>query len=179
MSPITPAETIADSQQQQDAAQPPDSKEIDSKEPDPYHVRLEGDENPKSMPKFKKWMAIVIICSAATCVTCASSVVSFFPLLRVFILRRPAGIQCRASDSHFALPSGRPSRTGFVYAKAYARAMARLSTHYDPRHFSVRRGPGNRPSAPRTSLGVLRSELRVLVELCALLGVEFTCGSSA
>ncbi|KAG8947528.1 hypothetical protein FRC04_010709 [Tulasnella sp. 424] len=77
MSPITPAETIADSQQQEAGAQPPDSKELDSKEPDPYHVRLEGDENPKSMPKFKKWMAIVIICSAATCVTCASSVASF------------------------------------------------------------------------------------------------------
>ncbi|KAG8913121.1 hypothetical protein FRC00_003002, partial [Tulasnella sp. 408] len=73
MSSPTPAETIADSSSsQQHAGLPADPKDLD-----PYRVRLEGDEDPKSMPKFKKWMAIVIICSAATCVTCASSVASF------------------------------------------------------------------------------------------------------
>ncbi|KIO18170.1 hypothetical protein M407DRAFT_246553 [Tulasnella calospora MUT 4182] len=73
MSSTTPAETIADSASLKKHADPP----ADTKEPDPYRVKLEGDEDPKSMHKFKKWMAIVIICSASTCVTCASSVVSF------------------------------------------------------------------------------------------------------
>lgn len=44
---------------------------------DPYLVRLEGAEDPKSTPLFKKWLTICIICSAATCVTCASSVVRY------------------------------------------------------------------------------------------------------
>ncbi|KAG8910828.1 hypothetical protein FRC01_006106, partial [Tulasnella sp. 417] len=73
MSSATPAETIADSASSQQHLDVP----ADVKEQDPYRVKLEGDEDPKSMPKFKKWMAIVIICSAATCVTCASSVASF------------------------------------------------------------------------------------------------------
>ncbi|KAG8903454.1 hypothetical protein FRC00_000080, partial [Tulasnella sp. 408] len=71
IAPITPAETVAPSaSSQQDVDVPRTATE----ERDPYHVRLEGDEDPKSKAKFKKWMAVIIICSAATCVTCTSSV---------------------------------------------------------------------------------------------------------
>ncbi|KAG8980530.1 hypothetical protein FRB90_007667, partial [Tulasnella sp. 427] len=76
-SPTTPAETIADRDSDPESAGPSpttlaDSQKVDRR--DPYHVKLEGDEDPKSMTKSRKWMTIIIICSAATCVTCASSV---------------------------------------------------------------------------------------------------------
>ncbi|KIO17712.1 hypothetical protein M407DRAFT_32619 [Tulasnella calospora MUT 4182] len=74
ISPTTPAETVAPStSSQQDDGVP----RTDAEERDPYHVRLEGDEDPKSKTKVTKWMAVIIICSAATCVTCTSSVASF------------------------------------------------------------------------------------------------------
>ncbi|KAG8844225.1 hypothetical protein FRB96_003229 [Tulasnella sp. 330] len=42
-----------------------------------YKVRLEEGDDPLNTPVFRKWVTIVIIASASTCVTCASSVASF------------------------------------------------------------------------------------------------------
>ncbi|KAG8898896.1 hypothetical protein FRB99_007077 [Tulasnella sp. 403] len=46
-------------------------------EEDPYRVRLEQNEDPKNAPPVKKWVTLLIICSAATCVTCSSSIAAF------------------------------------------------------------------------------------------------------
>lgn len=41
-----------------------------------FQVHLEGLEDPKNLPSSRKWLATLVICSAACCVTCVSSVVS-------------------------------------------------------------------------------------------------------
>lgn len=45
---------------------------------DPYLVALEPEDNPQNMTLFRRWLAVLIISSAALCVTCASSIVSQF-----------------------------------------------------------------------------------------------------
>lgn len=40
-----------------------------------YEVLLEPKEDPKNLPKMKKWTIVLLICLAAFCVTCASSAV--------------------------------------------------------------------------------------------------------
>ncbi|KAG8996476.1 hypothetical protein FRB94_008272 [Tulasnella sp. JGI-2019a] len=44
---------------------------------DKYKVTLDDEEDPLNTPVFQKWVSIAIIASAATCVTCASSVASY------------------------------------------------------------------------------------------------------
>lgn len=39
-------------------------------------VSLDPDEEPQNKPLLEKWIIVCVICSAAVCVTCASSIVS-------------------------------------------------------------------------------------------------------
>ncbi|KAJ7595726.1 major facilitator superfamily domain-containing protein [Mycena floridula] len=51
------------------------SKELDK--PSPYEVLLDDSDNPESLATWRKWLIVVVICSASLCVTCASSLASF------------------------------------------------------------------------------------------------------
>ena len=42
---------------------------------DEFEVVLEPDDDPKELPLFRKWLAVLTICSAALCTTFASSAV--------------------------------------------------------------------------------------------------------
>ncbi|KAF8147884.1 major facilitator superfamily domain-containing protein [Crassisporium funariophilum] len=50
---------------------------IEIQELDAFQVSLEECEKPQALSKFRKWITVVVISSAATCVTCASSMASF------------------------------------------------------------------------------------------------------
>lgn len=43
---------------------------------DKFLVNLNEDELPTSRPPLQKWLCLLVICSCAMCVTCASSMVS-------------------------------------------------------------------------------------------------------
>lgn len=60
----------------------PEAIQSSSKEDiDPYLVTLEPEDDPKCMSTLRRWVAVVVISSAALCVACASSVVRVFRLL--------------------------------------------------------------------------------------------------
>ncbi|OAX40792.1 MFS general substrate transporter [Rhizopogon vinicolor AM-OR11-026] len=44
---------------------------------DPHLVVLEPEDNPQNMSLFRRWLAVLVISSAALCVTCASSIAAF------------------------------------------------------------------------------------------------------
>ncbi|TCD70550.1 hypothetical protein EIP91_002896 [Steccherinum ochraceum] len=44
---------------------------------DPYEVKLTPEEDPKNMTKFRRWLAVMVISTAAFCVTSCSSAASF------------------------------------------------------------------------------------------------------
>ncbi|KAH9890572.1 MFS general substrate transporter [Cubamyces lactineus] len=44
---------------------------------DPYRVKLETQDDPKSLPSWRKWLAVLIISSSSLCATFASSVSAF------------------------------------------------------------------------------------------------------
>lgn len=50
---------------------------VDEKHDPAFDVALNHDELPLSLSLAKKWIAVSILCSSATCVTCASSMVRF------------------------------------------------------------------------------------------------------
>ncbi|KDR77915.1 hypothetical protein GALMADRAFT_244882 [Galerina marginata CBS 339.88] len=50
---------------------------VDSDDHDPFQVFLEEDELPHNQGLWRKWMSVVVISSAALCVTCASSMAGF------------------------------------------------------------------------------------------------------
>ncbi|TDL14038.1 MFS transporter [Rickenella mellea] len=57
-----------------------DDKELSDKENgygNQSEVTLGPSEDPKQMPSSRKWLAVLVISSAATCVTCASSIAAF------------------------------------------------------------------------------------------------------
>lgn len=43
---------------------------------DPFLVTLDESELPTSLPKIEKWATLMVICTSALCLTCASSMVS-------------------------------------------------------------------------------------------------------
>jgi hypothetical protein len=43
---------------------------------DPHLVVLEPEDDPQNKSLFRRWLAVLVISSAALCVTCASSIVS-------------------------------------------------------------------------------------------------------
>ena len=43
---------------------------------DEFEVFLNADEDPKQMSGMRRWIAVLVICSASLCVTCTSSIVS-------------------------------------------------------------------------------------------------------
>jgi hypothetical protein len=45
---------------------------------DSHFVVLQPEDNPQNMSLFRRWLAVLVISSAALCVTCASSIVSQF-----------------------------------------------------------------------------------------------------
>lgn len=47
----------------------------DKSEEDAFKVSLDDSENPQCLPPLRKWIIVIVICSAAACVTCASSLV--------------------------------------------------------------------------------------------------------
>ncbi|KAH9853814.1 MFS transporter [Lenzites betulinus] len=44
---------------------------------DPYEVQLDPEDDPKRMPSWRKWVAVIVISCASLCATFASSVASF------------------------------------------------------------------------------------------------------
>ena len=48
---------------------------VDNKEKE---VFLETDEDPKNLPTWRRWLILMIICTASTCVVFDSSVVSIY-----------------------------------------------------------------------------------------------------
>ena len=55
---------------------PTKSTEVDPDFDPQYEVHLEAKEDPKNHTSFRKWLIVLLICTAAFCVTCASSAVS-------------------------------------------------------------------------------------------------------
>ncbi|KAF8193757.1 MFS general substrate transporter [Pholiota molesta] len=53
------------------------SSAVDSQQHDPFQVFLEDEELPQHSSMVRKWMAVIVIGSAALCVTCASSMAGF------------------------------------------------------------------------------------------------------
>lgn len=88
---MTPSPTVVEPSPIQQSEHGHDEKQEHS-EPD-YLVRLDGSEHPQNKPLFQKWLAVAIICSASTCVTCASSVVSTALPDARFLADRPLSLQ--------------------------------------------------------------------------------------
>ena len=59
----------------------PHSLELTSKfkvhDHDPYEVTLESEIDPKNLPTWRKWLAVLVINAGAICVSSSSSMVSF------------------------------------------------------------------------------------------------------
>ncbi|KAI0344703.1 MFS transporter [Trametopsis cervina] len=54
----------------------PRSKE-EQDEDDKYLVHLDAEDDPKQMSVMRKWIILIVVCSAALCATCASSMAGF------------------------------------------------------------------------------------------------------
>lgn len=54
----------------------------DSKELDPFLVTLGPEDNPKSMSKARRWLAVLVISTASFCVTSCSSAVRLLSCTR-------------------------------------------------------------------------------------------------
>jgi len=52
----------------------PDMGRLEKNDKAGSNLTLNDDEDPKSLPLVRKWIAVIVICSAALCVTCTSSI---------------------------------------------------------------------------------------------------------
>ena len=79
MSSRSETNTLHDAIDAEKAAQAPVQLKSESKEEiadaDPYLCTLDPDDDPKNLPLWRKWAAVLTISSASLCATCTSSMV--------------------------------------------------------------------------------------------------------
>ncbi len=56
----------------------PKSELQETADADPYVCSLDPEDDPKNLPLWRKWAAVLTICAASLCATCASSMVRAF-----------------------------------------------------------------------------------------------------
>ena len=111
-------------------------------------TKLDESEDPTCFSTARKWLIVLVICSAALCTTCTSSIVCLSRHSFSLALTRAIGINSggRRTKDIPCLTGGR-----------------------HPRHLLVRRGHGYRSSLSRAPLRVLRSRTHLLGVLRHLL----------
>lgn len=53
---------------------------------DPFLVGLDVEEDPRNMPRFRKWLIMFVVCTGALCSTCSTSMVRTGPVRREYTL---------------------------------------------------------------------------------------------
>lgn len=119
---------------------------VDSQQHDPFQVFLEDEELPQHLSMPRKWMAVVVIGSAALCVTCASSMVSGSLI----------GHICFLSLRHCCNPLGR------LYGERRISRFSRRAHCINPLDQSVHLGVRNRSFNLWPTVGSIWTKLGLL-----------------